>query len=456
MERDDPRSRIELELLLSDAFTRYVRDMSGMRVSARSIYLDDEDWKQRIEGLQAINYLNTAQNNMHDFLSDIEPQGKTYKKLRKELINLVNAGPSEKEVLLPIEVSGILKPGWGHKVIPQIREFFGLRQPQYAPGKYDDELAAAVMRFQRENGLKDDAVIGPNTLAVINRTTADKIKHIVVNMERLRWVDTQERGDKYVIVNIPSAKLWAIKDGRVDLEMPVIVGHPGRATQSFKTEITGLRLNPDWTVPPTIKRFDILPKIQEDPEYLLKKGMELFEGYGRNAVSLDPYSIDWVNITNRELHAIRMVQGPGDNNPLGRYRVLMPNGYNIYLHDTNQPELFAESARALSSGCVRMKYPEKMAEYLLEDIEGWSVKQAQEILDSYKKTDIRIPDAIPVYLFYYTTWLDDNGQIVYGNDIYGHDKKLIEEIQKIDGFYIPVHNDNREHYSNARLVSYQQ
>lgn len=454
--KKDTRSLIELEMLLTDAYFRYAKDMSGMRVKASALGLASSDWKQPYTSEGVVNMLQYAsQRDFSDHLNSFEPKGKTYQTLRKELINLVNKGPDAKEQMLPIQVSGLLKPGWDHKTIPQIREYFGLPHPQYAT-RYDDELAAAVMRLQRDNGLNADAVIGPRTMEVINRTTQDKVEQIVANMERLRWVDVGSRGDKFVLVNLPSAKLWAIEGGNVQFEMPVIVGRPGRDTQSFVTEITGVRLNPDWTVPPTIKRYDILPKAQDGAEYIVNKGLNLYQGYGRDAVSIDPYSVDWNNISKGELHSIRMVQGPGDNNPLGRYRILMPNAYNIYLHDTNHPELFNDADRAQSSGCVRMKDPARMAKFLLDDVDNWSDSKTEKILASYKKTDIRIPNTVPVYILYYTTWIDENGGVIYGNDIYKQDKKLITELQKIDGFQIPVHNSDSRHNSNAHLVSYQQ
>lgn len=456
LEKDDESSLAELELLLTDAFIRYARDLSGKRVSGQPFNLDEKDWKHPMSAQEAALYLSESERDFRKTLKNLEPAGQTYQILRKELIRLANEGPHSREELLPIAFKGIMRPGWDHKEVPVLREFLGLDQPSQGQYIYDDELVSAVMRFQRENALNADGVIGSNTMEVINRTNKDKMKQLVANLERLRWVDNTGRGDKFVIVNLPSAKLWAIDDGDVEFDMDIIVGSPERRTRSFKTEIVGVRLNPDWTVPPTIKRYDILPKLQDDISYLSDKGMELYSGYGSQAVTLDPSSIDWESLSNRDLHGIRMVQGPGDNNPLGRYRLLMPNDYNIYLHDTNHPELFAKPERAVSSGCMRMKDPERMAEFLLRDIDGWSNSKTRNIINSYKKTDISIPNKVPVYIFYYTAWVGDNGQVVYGNDIYNYDSKLIDSLRKLDGFHIPSHNSNYQgNVSNAHLVSYQ-
>lgn len=437
-EGENPQSRTKLELLLSDAFISYAQDLSGMRIDGRQMNLNNEHWKSRVDGLEAIRHLDSGE--FESVLDAVEPQGQTYRVLRRELIRLVNEGESTKEGVLPIELGGILRPGWGHPEVAKIRQYLEMPELERNNTTYDDNLAAAVIRFQKDNNLEPDGVIGSSTLEAMNRTNLGKIKQIVTNMERLRWVNT-DRGNKFVIVNIPSATLWAIENGSVSFEMPVIVGTPVRETLSFNTVINGVRLNPDWTVPPTIKKFDILPKIKEDPNYLADKGMELIRGYGSDATTLDPHSIDWDSLSTRELHAIRMVQTPGDHNPLGRYRVLMPNRHNIYLHDTNHKELFTKNERALSSGCIRMKDPRQMTEFLLEEAAGiWDDDRIDDILETYKKTDIDLQRSIPVFILYYTVWLDGEGRVVYGNDIYDKDAKLWELLSNIDGTFIPVHN----------------
>lgn len=441
MGKKDAESRAALELLLTDAFIRYARDLSGKRVDVRFEALDNNSWKQRITEEQAAQVLAQYGSDFDEALARVEPQGQTYKALRQELVRLVEDGPAENEALLPIRLNTTLKPGMGHEAIPAIRAYLGLRQPDYNQSYYDEALAEAVIRFQKNAHLDTDAVIGAATVQAMNRTNMGKIEQVVVNLERLRWVDTN-RGDKFVIVNIPSATLWAVKDGRVAFEMPVVVGTPDRPTISFTTMITGVRLNPDWTVPPTIKKMDILPKLIANPDYLADKGMELIRGQGADAQTLDPHSIDWSAISSAELQSIRMVQIPGDHNPLGRYRILMPNRYDIYLHDTNHPELFEKYDRTLSSGCVRMKYPREMVDFLLDEGGAQGAGgRTDRILASNKKTDLALGRAVPVSLLYYTVWLKDDGDVVYGNDIYGVDPLLLRALSSVDGVFVPVHNE---------------
>lgn len=437
---DDYQSKAQLELLLTDSFLRYARDMSGMRVPASALRLDARHWKQRQGAVETLALLS-GHGSVSRVLTSIEPKGATYNKLKKELVRMVETGALDVAPVHKITLNGILRPGNSHRSILQFRKRLGLPIPTRGKYSYDKELVAAITAFQRANGLPDDGVIGSQTVAMLNRSPKDKMYQIIANMERFRWVDLPSKDDgRFVVVNIPSATLWAIDDGDVALEMPVIVGKPERATRSFVTQIEGVRLNPTWTVPPTIKRSDILPKLKQDVSYLENKGIDLLRGYGSNTRRLDPNSIDWEEIKWQELRDIRMVQKPGNHNALGRYRVLMPNKHNIYLHDTNKKQYFSSPNRALSSGCVRMKHPDKMTDFILDAHDDWSKRRTKDVLYSGKKTDVEITQPIPVYLLYYTAWAGENGRIVLGHDVYKQDRKLIKLLRSIDGFFIPRQN----------------
>jgi murein L,D-transpeptidase YcbB/YkuD len=194
-------------------------------------------------------------------------------------------------------------------------------------------------------------------------------------------------------------------------------------------QIEGVRFNPNWTVPPTIKRKDYLPKLKDDPSYLSQKGIQLVKA-GR---TIDPQEIDWADLSAQELSQIRMVQPPGEKNALGQYRVLMPNPHNIYLHDTNQKSAFDEVDRAISSGCVRLSDPKRLAEFLVSPEPKWTKERLEATVSSGKMRDVRISDSIPVYLFYYTVWLDTRGDVVFGSDIYGRDSKLLALLKDQNG-----------------------
>lgn len=442
MTRDDLKSRAELELLLTDAYIRLGQDLSGIRINPSSLDTQKKYWKQPYDAQTLLAPLaEQSDPDIGRFMGLLAPQGATYKALQKELIRLSEAAPQAYEAALPIRIQGLLHPYQRHAAVPALRLRMGLPEKSGdAALVYDDALAAAVLSFQRAHHIKQDGIVGGQTLELLNRTQSQKIRQVIANLERLRWVD-ENKPDKFVVVNIPSATLWAVEGGNLAFDMPVIVGRKQRPTNTFITNITGVRFNPNWTVPPTIKREDILPKLVEDPNYLSQKGMELIQGYGEDAMSIDPASVDWANMTESDLGRYRMVQIPGAHNPLGQVRLLMPNVYNIYLHDTNQPEYFNHAARAESSGCVRMSDPLKMAAFVMESKAGWSEEKTEAVLARGKTSDIAIDQGIPVYMLYYTVWVNDSGDIVYGNDLYDYDTKLIKMLENIDGIFIPVLNN---------------
>jgi murein L,D-transpeptidase YcbB/YkuD len=417
----------ELDLALSDALVRYGRDMTGMRVKPSAIGQKSKYWRKPLSGKSILNHVADSKD-LRAALYGLEPQGRLYRSLQAELQKLMNAPQEEHKTV--IQIDGIIRPGTQAKSVLAIRERMGLN-PDNAPRgayTYDDDLAAAVMAFQKERGLKADGLIGPQTVNSMNLRRKDRINKILVNLERLRWMEP-DRPDRYVMVNVPSAMLWAVANNKVALEMPVVVGRKKRPTKIFTTKISGIRFNPTWTVPPTIKRDDYLPKLRKDPYYLSDRGIDLM----KNGRVVDPGFIDWGNKTWGEVNAMRMVQGSGSRNPLGRVRVLMYNPYNIYLHDTPSKSFFGRADRALSSGCVRMSKPQEFADFVLAQNKNWSSAKKDQIMKRGRTRDIAADNPIPVYIVYQTVWLGDRDEIVYGHDLYGEDRILLKELQKIDG-----------------------
>ena len=435
IESADGVDEARLEVLLSDAYISYGRDLSGIRIDPGPLKSHTRFWKQPYTAQTLLGFLDGR--DFDGIARAFTPQGATYNRLRNELVALVNQADPPYEAVLPLRIEGLVKPYQEHRAMPDLRRRLGVGTSESLV--YDDALAAAVMDFQKLHGLKADGILGPSTLERLNQTREDRIGQIIANLERLRWVE-EDKPSKFVVVNIPSATVWGIEDGRVAVEMPVIVGRQKRPTNIFTTEITGVRFNPTWTVPPTIKKEDIVPKLVEDPFYLVSKGMELTAMGEDGRMSLDPSAIDWENVSEEELKEMRMVQTPGAHNPLGQVRIHMPNRYNIYLHDTNEKHLFERAGRAVSSGCVRMRAPFDMTSFILKDKSGWSEERQQGILADEAMEDIYLEETIPVYLVYYTAWMGEGDRVVYGNDLYGYDDITLKMLSDIDGFLIPVDN----------------
>ncbi|MGB4106232.1 MAG: L,D-transpeptidase family protein [Alphaproteobacteria bacterium] len=438
-ERDEAL-RAELELFLSDAAIKYAGDMTGYHLQGRALRGEIAPLRPPMQPREILQTI-TDSGSVQKFFAGLEPKSATYGRLKEALADMESKNEAAYAKYLPLDFGGaIMRPGLRHKIMPGLRARLGAVQQTQDSLLYDDALFAAVTKFQRAEGLKDDGIIGLDTLAALNRTNRDRIVQLKVNMERLRWMEGQERPAKFIVVNIPAATLWAVDDNKVSFEMEVIVGRPERATPAIVTDIEGIRFNPDWTVPPTIKKEDILPKLREDPWYLTNKGIELTYRGEDGIETLDPAAVDWERVTHADLNVLHMVQVPGAGNPLGRVRVLMPNKYSIYLHDTNQKEYFDKYARALSSGCIRMQEPLKVAEFVMAGEKGWDLNKITTVIAQGRTSDRLISNKIPVYILYYTAWIDDQGRVVFGRDIYGRDKILAEALEKVDGISLAGHN----------------
>lgn len=428
-----------LEMLLTDAAMRYAHDMSGMRVDAGGLGLKSKFWRQPMNGTEIAAEMANAKDIV-PILQGLAPRGELYRKLQSELKAQV-AESAKLDHLLPVNFggAGLFKPGQSHKDVPKLR---ALLQVEYNPMNgpenfYDDTLAAAVMDFQRDRNLEPDGVIGPATKVVLNKSHKDSMEQIVANLERLRWLDEQ-RPQRYIMVNIPSQRLWAIEDGKVEAEMNVVVGMPTRQTKQFKTEVTGVRFNPTWTVPLQLKMQDFKPKLINDPGYLHEKGIQVY----RNGRTMDPHSIDWASVSSSEMNQLRFTQRPGDHNALGKIRILMPSDYDIYLHDTNHPEFFEKAQRTLSSGCVRLGDPRAVARFVLKHNEGWSDEKMESTIATGRLTEVQSEAPFPVYIVYQSVWLDDAGELVFGADVYKQDEKLIAALKRDGDFKLPEAGDS--------------
>ncbi len=423
-------SIIKADIILTDAVIRLGQDLTGARIIPSKLNLHTPSINQGVLADEIIRFVKKSRNPKTAF-DDIAPQNNLYRAMQGELTRLYTTQESQENY---ISVSGLVKPRMNNAAIPQIRQRMGSRSDNLAQGAtfYDDELAATIMAFQRTNGLNPDGVIGPATLKIMNLSKQDKIEKLIVNMERTRW-DNQEKPNRYILVNIPNERLWAVENGAIQIEMAVVVGRPERPTIAFSSNITGVRINPTWTIPPTIKREDFATKLRKDAAYLDNRGINLY----KDGQKINSTSINWENISDNQLSSFKMVQGPSSSNPLGRFRVLMNNPYNIYLHDTPTKSYFARSNRALSSGCVRMEDAEAVTDFILKTNPQWSESRKAEILNSGKMKEVSAGKNLPVFLQYRTIWMGDKNQLIFGNDLYNEDDALFSALKRQGDIFVP-------------------
>lgn len=290
---------------------------------------------------------------------------------------------------------------------------------------YDPALEAAVRGFQRRNGLNDDGEIGQRTVEAMNASVEDRIGQVLVNLERMRWKNF-DRGRRHVYVNQADFTVRLIEDGATLFEERVVVGSRRDRTPEFSDRIDHLVFNPSWNVPRSIATQEILPLLQEDPDYLAKKNMRLVSTGGEPAP--DPATTDWSLYSARDF-PWRVRQAPGAGNALGQVKFMFPNHHAIYLHDTPQKHLFAKDARAFSHGCIRVQDPMRLAFLLIAPQDADPQARIDRLLAAGRETVVRLDEPVPVHLDYRTAWIAEDGAPEYRADVYGRDARVLDALR---------------------------
>jgi murein L,D-transpeptidase YcbB/YkuD len=271
---------------------------------------------------------------------------------------------------------------------------------------FDSSLLVAAKHYQKRMGLSIDGSIGNKMIQSLNIPIAKRIEQILVNLERLRWMPPQTDSN-YILVNIPEYRLHLYDSGKNVMDMNVIVGKAANGTVIFNGKLKYVVFSPYWNVPTSIVRKEIVPAMERSSNYLERNHME---------------------ITGRSNGLPLVRQKPGEHNSLGLVKFLFPNNYDIYLHDTPNRNLFSQSSRSLSHGCIRISEPKKMAEYLLRDDKTWNSQNIDSAMHLAKEKWVTLKKSVPVYIVYFTAWVDKSGTLNFRNDIYGHDQKMSEKL----------------------------
>lgn len=430
----DPAPLAAAELAMTAAFLNYARDLQTGRLMPRQV---DQEYAVTPPSFGAIGALNAvaAAPNVQAHLVSLAPTDPVYVGLIQGLKHyraLAAAGGWE-----AFPPGSKLQPGEVSDRVPVLRRI--LRRQGDDPGPeqdgperdrkvYDPHLAQAVKRFQQRHGLEPDAVIGPQTAAALGVSAEDRVRQILINMERWRWLP-RDLGDPHVLVNMAGFELQLVERGQPPLSMRVVVGQPVRRTPVFSDEISYLEFNPTWTVPSTIAVEDLLPKIRRDPGMLHAQGISVYARGAEGSYAVDPADVDW-STARKGAFPYRLRQDAGPRNPLGRVKFMFPNPYAIYLHDTPSRGLFQRSRRAFSSGCIRVEKPVELAERLLAGTPGWSRQRIDAAIDSGKTRSVSLAAPVPVHLVYLTAWQDGDGKMQFREDLYGRDTRLLEALFK--------------------------
>ena len=301
--------------------------------------------------------------------------------------------------------SKTFKPGKNSPAILDMKKLLYLTGD--LPGKdttdvFDDTLKTGIKNFQKRYGYTQDGVVSSSLLKEMNVPAIGRIKQILINMNRMRWMP-QEPDGKLILVNIPEFILHMYDGKNKVFDMVVVVGKAGHNTTIFSDKLTTIVFSPYWNIPESIVKKEILPSMAKNASYLESHNMEINGG-------------------TKTLPIIR--QKPGGNNSLGKVKFLFPNSFNIYFHDTPAKSLFSKDVRAYSHGCIRLSDPEKLANYLLKDKTQWTPERIDTAMNNGNEQFVAVKDPIPVFITYYTAWVDDAGVLNFRSDIYGHDKEI--------------------------------
>ncbi len=289
------------------------------------------------------------------------------------------------------------------------------------PWYFEPALETALRQAQSRHGLPVTGVLDAATRTALNVPLAERIGQLAATVERWRWLPA-DPGAEYAWVDIVRGTLEVVAGGQQVHTMRVIVGHPLRATPSLQGEIDQVVFNPAWSVPRIIAVEDLLPRQQDDPTFLPSRGIRVFRADG-SGPALDPAGIDWRALGPRRF-PYRLRQEPGPANSLGRVRIGWDNPFDIYLHDTPGKGLFALDRRTLSSGCVRLEDAAAFATWLLARDRPWTEADTAARIAAGRTQVLSLDHGLPVWVVYLTTWVDADGRVHFGRDLYGRDARL--------------------------------
>ncbi len=294
------------------------------------------------------------------------------------------------------------KPNDTAKAIQQIREHLfiaGDLKQNNRSNRYDTEMVTAIKNFQLRNGFKPDSLILPEHIQAMNVPIGERIKTIVVNMERCRYISPEIFNSReFIFVNIPSYEMNFLREGKSEFNSPVVVGESMTKTVIFGGKMSYIVFSPYWNLPKTIIEKEIKPGIEKDKNYL------------------ESHNMEWNNGKVR--------QKPGKNNSLGLVKFMFPNSNDIYLHDTPAKSLFKKDDRALSHGCIRVQKARELAIKILKDNEKWTQEKIDAAMNAGEESIAGLKNKIPVYIGYFTAWVDEQGEINFYKDVYERDERL--------------------------------
>jgi murein L,D-transpeptidase YcbB/YkuD len=441
-----PATLAAAEIQISHAVLTYARDARGGRIDPQRISRNLDPTlalPKPAEVIQSIAYRPDA----GAYLRSFQPQHPQFEALRQKLLALRggNADTNTKKPEIQIPDGPLLRFGDADAQVALLRT--RLNVPQGSdPELYDQAVGEAVKRFQKTHNTTADGVVGPGTRRLLNNPNLRNagnptdVKKILLNMERWRWLP-QDQGRFYVTVNVPEFMLRVVKEDETVYTTRVVVGKTKTPTPIFSNDMKSVVFGPYWNVPNSIKTGEIRPYIRPygggwygrrwDTRVLQQHELRI----KYNGQEIDPQAIDWGRVDIRKLH---FYQPPSPKNVLGRVKFVFPNKHDVYMHDTQDKHFFNKSVRAESHGCMRVQNPDEFAAVLLKYDRNWGPDKTQHAFNTGYDKRVALNNDIPVYITYFTLWVNDDGSVTTYGDLYGHDRRMSTALLKNGRDYAAV------------------
>ncbi len=400
---------------LSLSLLRFMHDLHYGRINPKNLNLTIQLRAEKPLDLPTLIKTSLAQDTIAQLPSLVEPKLPQYQKLKQALAAYRSA-----EKLQPFSLVSKASIAIGNP-LPQSAELqkflaalgdLPADKVDNSASIYTDTIAEGVKKFQQRHGMKANGVISKATVTAINEPLSQRITQIELAMERLRWLPEVSEGPA-IMVNIPAFQLSAFDDIKQDsptTTMRVVVGKAAKnQTPILTAAMEFVDFQPYWNVPYKIAKDEILPKLAEDPDYLVRQNMEFVSSSGNSA--------------------LRIRQRPGKGNALGKVKFIFPNKSDVYLHDTPSVSLFSRSRRDLSHGCVRVAHPQELAEFVLKNEGNWDTSSIKKAMNGRNRR-VTLKNTIPVFFLYNTAFFDENNNLSFYSDIYRRDAELLNALKK--------------------------
>jgi L,D-transpeptidase YcbB len=433
----DEQRWARFDVRLTAAALRFLSDLHYGRVDPAAAGFKLQAPHEPLDLAATLDALARA-SDVSAVLSRTEPAFHHYKLLKDALARYLTLAHQHAALTKLPPAPGTLKPGDSYAGAPQLRDLLIALgdlpadggAPSSSPPTFDASLSSGVRAFQQRHGLTADGAIGKATFAALTTPLARRVRQIALTLERWRWLPPFQTPP--IIVNIPQFRLFAFRtteDRAADiLQMDVIVGrtYPRTQTPVFEADMRYVVFRPYWDVPYSITRNEMLPKIRANPGYVAAHGLEIVSGQQDSSPAVAPTP---ANVDALAAGRLRLRQLPGEDNALGLVKFMFPNTYNVYLHSTPAHQLFNESVRAFSHGCIRVREPAALAVHVLRGTPGdWTLEKVEEAMSGGKTLRVNLAQPVNVLILYGTALATEAGPILFFNDIYGCDRKLEDEL----------------------------